>query len=188
MTEVVFLPGSLRSPRPVCYHGSDSGPVATPRTDPVCEDPWATSTRNLVLRCVHICLNGSDQWGFTLRCPLIGGQQPSSTVMLDLWMKPLPHCTNTSQVFSHLVSFHHLITCTPHSLGKKRFLKKEQEFVCFWNFTGKNFNTFPETKRSQKRRSRHRIRRIQPCSLKFCCDRRLKLPSPKENKHLIKHI
>lgn len=74
------------------------------------------------------------------------------------------------------------ITCTPHSLGKKkRFLKKEQEFVCFWNFTGKNFNTFPETKRSQKRRSRHRIRRIQPCSLKFCCDRRLKLPSPKEN-------
>lgn len=36
---------------------------------------------------------GSD---FTLRCPLIGGQQPSSTVMLDLWMKPLPHCKNTS--------------------------------------------------------------------------------------------
>lgn len=33
----------------------------------------------------------TDQRHLTLRCPLIGGRQPSSTVMLDFWMKPLPH-------------------------------------------------------------------------------------------------
>lgn len=45
--------------------------------------------------CPHLSGQGKIRAAFTLRCPLIGGQQPSSTVMLDLWMKPpppLPHC------------------------------------------------------------------------------------------------
>lgn len=99
-------------PRPLWSHGSDSGLVGESLRDPrvhiqsKTEVFWISKKKTSLTCCLcvqmchsgicpHLSGQGKIRAAFTLRCPLIGGQQPSSTVMLDLWMKPpppLPHC------------------------------------------------------------------------------------------------
>lgn len=93
-------------PRPLWSHGSDSGLVGESLRDPrvhiqsKTEVFWISKKKKTSLTCClcvqmchsgicpHLSGQGKIRAAFTLRCPLIGGQQPSSTVMLDLWMKP----------------------------------------------------------------------------------------------------
>lgn len=126
---------------PLWYRGPDSGPVES------CSDPCTYPVKAEVLKLVQtssvgasgelktpklvfkLCPRLSERGcDFTLGCPLIGGQQPSSTVMLDFWMKQhtrlCPRC------------FYHLITRTSHSLSSKNiFLMRLLKFLCFLNFS-----------------------------------------------------
>lgn len=98
-------------PRPLWCRGSGSGLEAS-----LARVAWTRSVYSEVLdmKAGAVCPDLSDDswtashlstsvWmerdrcDFALRCPLIGGQQPSLTVMLDLWMKPLPHCKETTR-------------------------------------------------------------------------------------------
>lgn len=191
-------PGSLWSPRPPWDRGSDPGLPQTPCTYPVrtqvlriskpsavCVSrlnwglPGPLPTQNLVFK---LCPRLSE-WGVVwFYSSLSSDWWTAAFCSSDAWFMNEVLTVknnkqpNTSQVFRHLVTFRHLTNCTLHSLEEKELL-----FYCSFSFVDACVLKFSGTKGSQNRKSLDSQKKQKPCRLKFCCDGRLKPPSPKKN-------